>query len=260
MKWHRINALIIRHLYLYRRSLPRLMDILFWPTMDLLVWGFLSVYLDRLNLGNVNIISVLLGAVIFWGMLQQSQGSVSTTFLEDVWEKNFLNLFVTPLSIAEFLVATVFLVMIRVVAGLVVISVLAVIFYHFNIFVLGFAVLPFLLNLILFGCTLGFLITVIIFRFGTSAQILAFGFIFLIQPFSAVFYPLSALPKAVRYIGYCLPSTYVFEGMRELINQGTFHAMGSLYALLINILYLVLVIILFYTVRWTPEFGPAVKL
>ena len=215
--------------------------------MDLLVWGFFSVYLDRLNLGNVNIISLLLGAVIFWGMLHQSQGSVSTTFLEDVWEKNFLNLFVTPLSIAEFLVATICLVLIRVVLGLVAVSVLAVTLYQFNIFALGYAILPFLFNLVLFGCTLGILITVVIFRFGRSSQILAFGFVSLLQPFSAVFYPLSALPKTAQYVGYCLPSTYVFEGMRELINKGTFNMMDSLYAFLINILYLVLVMLLFYT-------------
>ncbi|MEI6478811.1 MAG: ABC transporter permease, partial [bacterium] len=256
MSFGRIKALVIRHLYLYQRSLPRLMDVFFWPTMDLLVWGFLSVYLEKLSLGNVNIISVLLGAVIFWGMLQQSQGSVSTTFLEDVWEKNFLNLFVTPLSISEFLVATVCLVMIRVVLGLVVISLLAIIFYQFNIFVLGLAVIPFLFNLILFGCTLGFLITVVIFRYGTSAQVLAFGFIFLIQPFSAVFYPLSALPQSVQFVAYFLPSTYVFEGMRQLINQGTFNGTYALYSLAINIVYLALVIVLFYAVfGWVKKKG-----
>ena len=261
MNSRRIKALIIRHLYLYQRSLPRLMDVFFWPTMDLLVWGFLSIYLEKLNLGSVNIVSVLLGAVIFWGMLQQSQGSVSTTFLEDVWEKNFLNLFVTPLSISEFLFATVCLVAVRVVFGLIVISLLALVFYQFNILILGFAVIPFLLNLIIFGCTLGFLITVVIFRYGTSAQVLAFGFIFLIQPFSAVFYPVSALPKAVQFVSFFMPSTYVFEGMRQFLNNGTFNGQYALYAFLLNIFYLALVLALFYAVfSWVKKKGLLLKL
>jgi len=261
MRWHRIKALVIRHLYLYQRSLPRLMDVFFWPTMDLLVWGFLSLYLEKLSLGNLNIVSVLLGAVIFWGMLQQSQGSVSTTFLEDVWEKNFLNLFVTPLSISEFLAATTILVMVRVVFGLVVISALAFFFYHFNFLTFGFAAIPFLINLIIFGCTLGFLITVVIFRYGTSAQVLAFGFIFLIQPFSAVFYPVSALPKVMQFISYLLPSTYVFEGMRTLLNNGSFNMNYTLYSFGLNILYFVLTLMLFYWVfRWVKRKGLLLKL
>ena len=160
MSLRHIRALVLRYTFLYTRSVPRVAEMFFWPVMDLLVWGFLSLYLEKLSLGSFNIVSVLLGAVIFWGMLQQSQGSVSTTFLEDVWEKNFLNLFVTPLSISEFLVATTILVMVRVVFGLVVISALALFFYHFNFLTFGFAAIPFLINLIIFGCTLGFLITV----------------------------------------------------------------------------------------------------
>ena len=237
------------------------MDVFFWPTMDLLVWGFLSLYLEKLALGNFNIISVLLGAVIFWGMLQQSQGSVSTTFLEDVWEKNFLNLFVTPLSIAEFLAATTILVIIRVILGLVVISLLAFFFYNFNFLTFGFAAIPFLINLILFGCTLGFLITVVIFRYGTSAQVLAFGFIFLIQPFSAVFYPVSALPNVMQFISYLIPSTYVFEGMRTLLNNGTFNINYALYSFGLNILYFILTLILFFWVfRWVKRKGLLLKL
>src|SRR5271168_4830718 len=202
MKWYRVKALIIRHLYLYQRSLPRLMDIFFWPTMDLLVWGFMSLYLEKLDLANVNIFSAILGAVIFWGILQQSQGSVSTTFLEDVWEKNLLNIFVTPLTILEFILATFGLVIVRVILGGIVMVILALLLYHFNVFVLQLAAIPFILNLIVFGSVLGLFITAILLRFGTSAQVLAFGFIFLIQPFSAVFYPVSALPRVLQYISY----------------------------------------------------------
>src|SRR5437764_490030 len=114
MKFHRIKALIIRQLYLYPRSFPRLMDVFFWPILELLVWGFLSVYLEKLNLNSVNILSVLLGAVIFWEFLNRSQQAVTTSFLEDVWERNLLNLFVTPIKVSEFISSTVVLGFIRI--------------------------------------------------------------------------------------------------------------------------------------------------
>ncbi len=261
MKWYRIEALIARHVYLYKRSLPRLMDIFFWPTMDLLVWGFMSLYLQGLNLANVNIVSAILGAVIFWGILQQSQGSVSTTFLEDVWEKNLLNIFVTPLTILEFILATFGLVIVRVILGGVVMFALALLLYHFNIFVIKLAAIPFILNLIVFGSILGLFITSILLRFGTSAQVLAFGFIFLIQPFSAVFYPVSVLPHALQYISYVLPSTYVFEGLRALLNHGVFNIQYMIYAALLNVVYLAVVLALFYLAfAWVKKNGLLLKL
>lgn len=192
MKIHRINALVVRHLYLFKRSLPRLLDILFWPVVTLLTWGFLTVYLQGISFNNVNIVSVLLGAIILWELLQRMQGAVAITFLEDVWERNFLNLFVTPLTIAEFLTSTVILGIIRLAGVLTVVSILSVLLYHYSIFSLGFYFLPFLVVLMMFGFAMGLFNMAIILRFGTSAQILAFGLIFLVQPFSAVFYPVSA--------------------------------------------------------------------
>src|SRR3989344_2545921 len=107
MKLHRINAVLIRHMYIMQRSFPRIMDLFFWPVLELLVWGFLSAYLQKINLGGtVNIVTLLLGAIIFWDVLTQSQKAVSISFLEDVWERNFLNFFVSPLRISEFLSAS----------------------------------------------------------------------------------------------------------------------------------------------------------
>src|SRR3989338_4388461 len=114
LKLYRINALVIRHLYLYKRSMPRLMDIFFWPVMELLLWGFISIYLAKSNFAGTNVVTVLLGAVIFWDLLSQSQRAVSIAFLEDVWERNFLNIFVTPISLLEFVASTVVLGLVRV--------------------------------------------------------------------------------------------------------------------------------------------------
>ncbi|OGZ52692.1 MAG: hypothetical protein A3B25_03485 [Candidatus Ryanbacteria bacterium RIFCSPLOWO2_01_FULL_48_26] len=246
MKLHRIQALLMRHLYLYQRSFPRIMDILYWPVMELLLWGFISMYVGKLNVGGFNVVTVLLGAVIFWDLLSQSQRSVSVAFLEDVWERNFLNIFVTPLRISEFLTSAVILAFVRILMTGVVMGVLAALFYKFNIFIFGFYLVPFMLNLLVFGSTLGFFTTAIILRYGTSAQVLAFGFLFLLQPFSAVFYPVSVLPSFVQPIAYALPSTYVFEGMRSVITTGVFPIRDFALSIVTNVIFLVLVLWYFY--------------
>lgn len=245
MKWHRINALVIRHFYLYKRSVPRLMDVFFWPVLELMLWGFLSIYLEKAGMGGVNIITVLVGAIIFWDLLSQSQRTISTAFLEDVWERNLLNIFVTPLKISEFLASTVILGLVRIAMVGAVMSALAVLLYHFNIFSFGFYLILFVANLLVFGWTLGLFTTALIFRFGTSAQVLAFGFIFLIQPFSAVFYPVSALPAKTHWLAYSLPSTHVFEGMRSVIASGYFPWNQMFWALATNLIYLALILWLF---------------
>lgn len=246
MKLHRIKALIIRHLYLYQRSLPRLMDIFFWPILELFLWGFLSVYLQKMNMGRLNVITILLGAIILWDLLSQSQRAISTSFLEDVWEKNLINIFVTPLKVSEFLVSTVILGFVRILMVGIVMGLLAFFLYHFNLFFFGVYLIFFAANLLLFGWSLGLFTTGIILRYGTSAQVLAFGFIFLIQPFSAVFYPVSALPRSVQFIAYAFPSTHVFEGMRAVIATGAFPKGDLIWALVTNFIYLLLVLLFFY--------------
>lgn len=246
MKWHRIEALLLRHLYLYKRSVPRIMDIFYWPIMNLLLWGFLSFYLQQLDFGGVNIVTVLLGALIFWDLLGNSQRTVSIAFLEEVWERNLLNIFVTPLRVSEFLISTILLGFVRIVLVGGVMAILAIIFYKFNLFQFGLYLIPFVANLLLFGWSLGLFTTGLILRFGASAQVLAFGFIFLVQPFSAVFYPVSALPEALRFISYALPSTYVFEGMRAVANEGVFPAQQLTLALFTNIIYIAIVTWFFY--------------
>lgn len=246
MKYHRINALLIRHLYLYKRSIPRLMDIFFWPVMELLVWGFLSMYINKLNIAGFNAVTMLLGAVIFWDLLQQSQRAVSIAFLEDVWERNFLNVFVTPLKLSEFVTSTIILALVRIILVGIVMGVLGILFYKFNFFLFGLHLVPFILNLLVFGSALGLFATAMILRYGTSAQVLAFGIIVLVQPFSAVFYPVSVIPHAVQWIAYLLPSTYVFEGMRAVIATGILPMNLLAGSVLTNIVFFVVIGWYFY--------------
>ena len=261
MKWYRVNALLIRYLYLYKRSFPRLMDIFFWPILELLLWGFISLYLQASDLGGFNILTALLGAIILWDLLSQAQRSISITFLEELWERNFLNIFVTPLRVGEFIGSGILLGILRVAIVAVTMSVLAIIFYSFNIFTLGFALIPFVASLLIFGWILGLFTTGLILRYGSSAQVLAFGFIAVIQPFSAVFYPVSSLPESLQLVSYMIPSTHIFEGMRTVIATGTLPLASLGWSFLLNAVYLVLVIWYFYGMfAWVKRRGLLAKL
>lgn len=238
MKWHRIQALIFRYLYLYPRSVPRILDIFFWPITDLLIWGFLTLYLSQINVGAMNFVNVLLGALVFWNFIHRSQQAVSISFLEEIWEKNLLNIFVTPITIWEFLTATVFVGVVRLALIGTIISLFAFLFFKFNIFLFGFYLIPFAINLFLFGWILGLIATSIILRFGQSAQVLAFALTILLQPFVAVFYPVEVLPSFLQPISLSIPVTHVFEGMRSIVIFGSFSVQELVIATLLNFVWL----------------------
>ena len=261
MKFHRIYALFMRHFYLFKRSFPRLMDIFFWPTISILTWGFLTTYLTNVNLNSVNIVSILLGAIMFWEFLQRFQNGVSITFLEEVWERNILNIFVTPITVGEFLSATTLLGLLRMVCVFFVMFVISILLYHFNIFSLGLAFIPFMAILMLFGFALGVFNMAVILRFGTQAQILAFSLVFLFQPFSAVFYPVSALPSYVQWLSWLLPSTYVFEGMRSILTGGLIDVQPLVLGSILAVLYATLMVMFFYRMfAYVKKQGKLLKL
>lgn len=219
-KLGRVSAVLLRHLYLYPTSPSRLMEIFYWPVLDLLVWGFLTVYLAA-NPGSVgHWTAFLLGAMIFWDILFRSQQAVCISFLEEIWSRNLLNLFASPLSPGEFLAATMLLSFVKFLLAVSVTVTLAWALYAFNIFSLGLWLIPLTFNLIVMGWVIGIVTTGIILRYGERAEVLAWGLALLIQPFAAVFYPVSVLPEFLRPVAYALPCTYVFEGMREVISRG----------------------------------------
>jgi len=212
----RILAMLQRQLYLYRRSLIRSLEIVYWPLMDLLVWGFLSVYVATLR-GGAGAIAFLLGGMILWDLFFRAQQAISVSFLEDIWTRNLINVFVSPISTAEFLCATMLLGVIKVVVIGALLGALALVFYAFNIFHYGLPLLPFILNLIAAAWGMGIITTALILRFGQGAEALAWAVAFLFQPFSAVFYPVAVLPPAVQRIAWLLPTTHAFEGMRAVL-------------------------------------------
>ncbi|MBI4056173.1 MAG: ABC transporter permease [Elusimicrobia bacterium] len=246
LSFTRIWAILLRHLYLYPKSMSRIMEIFYWPVLDLLVWGFLTLYIDK-NPGMINRFSgFLLGAMIFWDILFRSQQAVSISFIEEMWSRNLLNLFTSPLTPKEFLTATMALSFVKLLTSGVVTIFLAWNFFSFNIFRMGLYLFPFVLNLVVMGWIIGIMTTGIVLRYGERAEVMAWGLALLLQPFSAVFYPVSILPGFLKPVALALPATHVFEGMREVLLGNPLSLNQILVPSFLNAIYLVLAFIFFH--------------
>ncbi|HEY7067258.1 MAG TPA: ABC transporter permease [Chloroflexota bacterium] len=231
MNLGRVYAIVLRYLYGIPSDVPRLFDIFFWPLVDLFVWGFLTVYLAQARGGAYVALSWLIGGIIFWTLLYRASQDVAVQLLEDIWARNFLNLFASPLRLSEFIAALLIVTLLKVLVTFAIISAIAFVGYAFDVFALGLYLLPFVGVLFLFGWALGLVVAALIVRYGSRVQIFAWGAAFLIQPISAVFYPVDILPPALIPLARINPATYVFEGMRAVLLGGSFPAAQWLLAL-----------------------------
>ena len=211
---------MLRQYYLIRGSLSRVLPLFAWVAMDMVLWGFITTYLNTVTSSGFNFVPMLLGAVLLWDFQVRVMQGVTMAFFEDVWSRNFLNIFATPLSISDYLVGLVLSSVLTSLIGLVVMLVLATTFFGLSFFAYGPMLLPFLLVLFLFGIALGVLCSGIVLRLGPAAEWFIWPVPALISPFAGVFYPLSTLPRWMQYVSYLLPPSYVFEGMRTIISGG----------------------------------------
>jgi ABC-2 type transport system permease protein len=218
MRPHRIGAIILRQAYEARHNMDRVTDALYWPVIDVLLWGFISLYLGQRHDAKPGIASFILGTAILWGMFRNFQRDIATGFLSDIWARNLIGLFSTPLSIPEYIVGLTLINLMKAAAGMVVAGLVAWFFYSFDIFPALPALLPYLGILLLFALAVGIFITGLIFRYSTRIQSLSWSITGLIMPFSCVFYPLDALPRLMHPIALALPTTYAFEGMRQALS------------------------------------------
>ncbi|HTV95771.1 MAG TPA: ABC transporter permease [Steroidobacteraceae bacterium] len=222
MRLRPVSAIVLRQIYLLRGSPVRVFGLVVWVTIDIVLWGFITRYLNTVSGSGVNFVPTLLGAVLLWDFSERIMQGVSTAFLEDVWSRNFLNLFSSPLSIAEYITGLVITSMITSCLGLITMLAVATAVFHLQFFALGISLAAFIAVLFVFGITLGIVATAIVLRFGPAAEWLLWPLPALLSPFAAVFYPLSILPGWMRAVAAALPPSYVFEGMRGLLAQGPF--------------------------------------
>ena len=217
MKAYRIAALLHKYYYITINRIDRIFDIIYWPVIDLVIWGFTSSYIKELS--DVNLLSILLGGIILWVFVWRASQDIAVFMLEDFWSRNLYHLFSSPVRLSEHTISIIILGFLRALATFFVLLVLAFIMHSFSILTIPLyyvAISIFLLSL--FGWAMGLFVTSLIFRFGKRIQVLAWSVVWVIQPFSCIFYPLSALPEWASGIARILPTTYIFENLRNLLD------------------------------------------
>jgi ABC-2 type transport system permease protein len=234
----RISALVLRHLYLMRASWPRLLEMIYWPTVQMVLWGFITLFLKTNSSYVAQAAGVLLSAVLLWDVLFRGQLGIALVFMEELYSRNLGHLFVSPLRPYEMICALITMSLIRTIIGVGGAALVAIPFFHYNIFGLGLPLLAFFCNLILMSWAIGLLVAGIVMRYGLGAESIAWVAIFALQPLSGVYYPVSVLPGWLQPVAWALPSSHVFEGLRELLFHHTFNAGMLIDAALLNLLFL----------------------
>lgn len=216
----RTAAIVLRHFYLLRGSVTRVVPLFVWVAIDIVLWGFITRYLNAVAGASLDFVPMLLGAVLFWDFCSRVMHGVSTAFFEDVWSRNFVNLFATPLSLTEYLGGLVLSSMFTSAVGLAVMLLLAAGVFGLSVLGYGLAIFPFVLILFLFGVALGILGSGVVLRLGPAAEWFVWPIPALVSPFVGVFYPLATLPSWMQHFARVLPPSYVFEGMRSILTGG----------------------------------------
>jgi ABC-2 type transport system permease protein len=242
----RIAAMVLRYWYLLRYSWPRVLELIYWPTVQLLMWGFLQLYLSQTTSQFAAAGGVLIGAVLLWDILFRGQIGFSISFLEEMWARNLGHLMISPLRPGEFVAALMAMSVIRVLVGLTPVIFLAIALFQFSIFDLGLPLAGFFASLIMTSWAVGLVVIGLVLRNGLGAESLAWSLIFLLLPICSVYYPVSVLPKWLQWVALSLPPTYVFEGMRAILLDGVFRADYLAIALALNGVYLGLALALFF--------------
>ncbi|HEV8031314.1 MAG TPA: ABC transporter permease [Stellaceae bacterium] len=234
----RVWAMLLRYLYILRSSWPRTLELLYWPTLQMLIWGFMSQFLRQNSSYVAQAFGVLLAAVMLWDLLFRSQLGLSISFLEEMWARNLAQLFVTPLRPYEWVLSLLAMSVIRVLLGVIPAASLAIPLYHYSIFDMGLPLVAFYVVLTAMGWALGLAICGGILRHGMGAESLAWTVIFALAPLSCVYYPVTTLPGWLQPVAWCLPSTYVFEGMRDVLFTGAFRTDYFLAAIGLDLVFL----------------------
>jgi ABC-2 type transport system permease protein len=240
MRFDRTAAILLRQFYLMRGSIARLLPLFAWVAVDILLWGFITRYLNSITKAGLNFVPLLLGAVLLWDFFTRVMQGVTTAFLEDVWSRSFLNIFATPLSIAEYVGGLVLTSITTSTLGLVVMVVLASTVFGLSYLSYGLMLVPFLMILFLFGIAMGIAGAAMVMRLGPASEWFIWPIPAMVSPFVGVFYPLSTLPHWMQIIAHVLPPSYVFEGMRAIVLGGTFSAGLLVWGVCLALMYIVL--------------------
>jgi ABC-2 type transport system permease protein len=246
MNWSKIYALSLRHIYLIKGSFPRILDLIYWPTIQVFLWGFISKFFTLSSSYYNNTVGIILSAAILYDFLFRSSISYNMMFLEEIWSRNFTNLFIAPIKIGEIIAALTFTAIFRTLIGLLPAALLAIPLFGVSIFSIGPPLILLLLTLYIFGITLGLLVTSGLLRYGPSFENIAWASLFFLAPLGCIYYPVEILPQWLQIIANFLPLVHIFEEMRSILIDNIINYRDVLKACLISLAYFTLGILIFY--------------
>ncbi|MBA1340504.1 MAG: ABC-2 type transport system permease protein [Pelagibacterales bacterium] len=246
MRWHKIYGLILRHVYLIKSSFPRILDLIYWPSIQVFLWGFISKFFTLSSSYYSDAVGVILTAAILYDFLFRSSISYNMMFLEEIWSRNFTNLFIAPIKISEIITSLTITAILRTMIGLIPAALIAIPLFGVSIFKLGPPLFFLLLSLYIFGITLGLLVTSGLMRFGPSFENIAWASLFFLAPLGCIYYPIEILPEWLQIIAKILPLVHIFEEMRNILINDTFNTYAILKSIIISSIYFILGVIVFY--------------
>ena len=246
MNFNKVYALGLRHMYLISNSLPRIIDLIYWPTVQIFLWGFISKFFTLNSDYYSNTVGIILTAAILYDFLFRVSISFNMMFLEEIWSRNFTNLFIAPIKLSEIIASLTLTAILRALIGMVPAAIIAIPLFGVSVFALGLPLLFLLLSLYLFGVTLGLLVTSGLLRFGPSFENIAWASLFFLAPLGCIYYPLDILPISLQFVAKGLPLVHIFEEMRNILLNDVVNFFDIFKAISISILYFVLGVIVFY--------------
>ena len=245
MNWNRVFAIFLRHYYFLLHSYDRLSDAFYWITLDLVVWGITGVYFQRFSPNSQNVVYMIISGVLLWNITWRTQIEISLGTIEELWNKNLVNLFVSPLSFFEWISGLLIMGGAKAIVSFIFGTLVAFFLYHVGLGYYSMYLPIFFILLMMSGWCIGFFIASVILRFGTKVQTLAWSFTWLLSPFSAIYYPLDVLPHWAQIVSKFIPMSYIFEEGRNLLYKDTLNYSNLIICFGLNILYLSLTLILF---------------
>ena len=255
MRWHKIYGLSLRHIYLIKSSFPRILDLIYWPSIQVFLWGFISKFFTISSSYYNNTVGVILTAAILYDFLFRSSISYNMMFLEEIWSRNFTNLFIAPIKISEIIAALTMTAIFRTMIGLVPAVFLAIPLFGVSIFKLGIPLFFLLIALYIFGISLGLFVTAGLLRFGPSFENIAWASLFFLAPLGCIYYPIEILPNFLQIIAKILPLVHIFEEMRNILINQTVNNVAILKGLFISLIYFFIGVAIFYA----AYFGAKIK-
>ena len=246
----RIRAMVRRYSVLILGSVPRMIELMYWPLVQMLLWGFLQTYLAGSTSLFANAAGLLIGSVLLWDILLRGQFGFSLSFLEEMWSRNLGNILMSPLRPNEYIISLMVISFVRLGISLLPVVGLAYLFFGFNLFSLGLPLAAFFTNLVFFGWTIGLVANGVIVRYGLGAESFTWVAVFFFLPLCCVYYPLSTLPAWLQPISEALPPTHVFEGLRALVINQEFLPGLMAKAFALNIFYFTGAYLLFRYFLW----------